>query len=351
MHATTIKMKKIKLYIFFALCSLPIITFAQESDLPNFAASILKNDLQQHIKILASDSLQGRQTGTDGAFMAAEYIAACFDKMKMHRPYDTTYYQAFVTTKVSGVNVIGVVEGTDLKDQAVVVSAHYDHVGTYDGKVYNGADDNASGVAAMLEVAQAFSAMAQNNYRPRRTMIFIAFDAKEKEMTGSAYYCKCPLYPMWQTIADLNIDAVGRVEGSPNGQADYLMLVGAGRTSSDLQTISDSLNRLRGINLSLDYSFYNSEIFSDVFYTFSDQYNFGKHYVPVIYYTGGLHDDLYKPTDTEELINYEVLKKRTQLIFYTAWELANRDAWPKMDLLKKGKGEKGKGNKGKRVKK
>jgi hypothetical protein len=297
---------------------------AQNHELPNFAASILHDDLQKHIRTLASDSMQGRRNGTEAAFWCAEYIAGCFDRLNLQKPYDSTYYQAFVTERASGVNVIGVVEGSRWKDEAVVVSAHYDHLGTYDGKIYNGADDNASGVAALLEIAEAFAAMAKNNYRLLRSVVFIAFDAKEKELTGSAYYVLHPLFPMNKTFVNLNIDAVGRVEGSPNGRANYLLLVGANRITPDLTNLSDSLNRVRNLQLYLDDTFYDSEVFADIFYRFSDQYHFGRHRVPVVYYTGGLHDDLYKPTDTEEKINYDVLKRRTQLIFYTAWELANR---------------------------
>jgi hypothetical protein len=292
--------------------------------LPNVAAGILSDDLQEHICTLASDSMQGRLSGTEAALKAADYIAACFEKINLQMPYDSSYYQAFVTPKAAGVNVIGLIEGSGRADEVVVVSAHYDHVGMLNDQVYNGADDNASGVAAMLEIAQAFSEMLKNNYRPQRSVVFIAFDAKENELAGSSYYVRHPLFPMNKTFVNLNIDAVGRVEGSPNGMADYLLLVGASRISPDLLFISDSLNRRRNLHLYLDDTFYDSDVFTDVFYLFSDQYHFGRHRVPAIYYTGGLHDDLYRPTDIEERINYEVLKKRTQLIFYTAWELAER---------------------------
>jgi hypothetical protein len=307
--------------------------FAQQSELPNFAASIMESDLQQHIRVLAADSMQGRQTGTEGAFMAADYIAGQFERINLGRPYDSTYFQPFIS-HTPGVNVVGVIEGSDRKEEALVISAHYDHLGVFNGNIYNGADDNASGVAALLEIAEAFAAMARNGYLPRRTVVFIAFDAKERQMAGSAYYAGNPLYPLSRTIANLNIDAVGRVEGSPNGQRNYLLLVGANRVSSDLQDISDYVNRSRGINLSLDYTFYNSPTFSDIFYLFSDQYHFGKHRVPVIYYMDGLHDSLNKPADREEYIDYKVLRSRTQLIFYTAWELANREGRLKKDLIK-----------------
>ena len=316
---------------FFFFC---VNGFAQQGELPNFAASILENDLRQHIRTLAADSMQGRQTGTNGAFMAADYIAGQFEIMNLYKPYDSSYFQAFVT-HASGVNVVGVVEGSDLKEQALVISAHYDHLGVFNGNIYCGADDNSSGVAAMLEIAEAFTAMARNNYPPRRSVVFIAFDAKEQKMAGSAYYVDNPLFPLQHTIANLNIDAVGRVEGSPNGQRNYLLLVGANRVSSGLQDISDYVNSTRKLNLTLDYTFYNSPTFSDIFYLFSDQYHFGKYQIPVIYYMDGLHDDLNKPTDTEDRIDYKILRDRTQLIFYTAWELANRDGALKKDLIKR----------------
>ncbi|MDR0728555.1 MAG: M28 family peptidase [Prevotellaceae bacterium] len=302
---------------------------AQQRVLPNVAAGILSDNLQAHICTLTSDSMQGRLNGTEAALKAADYIAACFEQSALQMPYDSSYYQAFVTPKAAGVNVIGLIEGNERRDEAVIVSAHYDHVGTLNGQIYHGADDNASGVAAMLEIAQAFAEMLKNDCRPQRSVVFIAFDAKESELAGSGYYVRHPLFPMNKTFVNLNIDAVGRVEGSPNGMADYLLLVGVDRISPDLLFLSDSLNRRHSLRLYLDRTFYDSDVFTDVFYTFSDQYPFAQHRVPAIYYTGGLHDDLYRPTDIEEYIHYDVLKKRTQLIFYTAWELANRPALTK----------------------
>ncbi|MDR3134026.1 MAG: M28 family peptidase [Prevotellaceae bacterium] len=323
-----------KRYLTVALFSLCVNAVAQQSELSNFAASILENDLQQHVRALAADSMKGRQTGTDGAFMAADYIAGQFEKLDLSKPYDSTYFQAFVS-HTPGVNVVGVIEGRDLKEESLVISAHYDHLGEFNGNIYNGADDNASGVAAMLEIAEAFAAMARNHYLPRRSVVFIAFDAKERKMAGSAWYVNNPLYPLQHTIANLNIDAVGRVEGSPNGQRNYLFLVGANRVSSGLQDISDYVNSVQKINLTLDYTFYNSPTFSDIFYLFSDQYHFGQRQIPVIYYMDGLHDDLNKPADTEGRIDYKILRSRTQLIFHTAWELANRDEPLKKDLIKR----------------
>ncbi|MDR2362099.1 MAG: M28 family peptidase [Prevotellaceae bacterium] len=317
-------MNKSVLYtpLFFFACS--ITAAAQQRVLQNIAAGILPDNLQRHICILASDSMQGRQSGTEAALKAADYIAECFEQSALRTPYDSSYYQAFVTQKAAGVNVIGLIEGHERRDEAVIVSAHYDHVGTLNGQIYHGADDNASGVAAMLEIAQAFAEMLKNNCRPQRSVVFIAFDAKENELAGSDHYVRHPLFPMNKTFVVLNIDAVGRVEGSPNGMADYLMLIGADRLNPELLFLSDSLNRRQNLHLYLDRTFYDSDVFTEAFYSFSDQYPFARRHVPAIYYTGGLHDDLYRPTDVEERIRYDTLKKRTQLIFYTAWELANR---------------------------
>ncbi|MDR1681014.1 MAG: M28 family peptidase [Prevotellaceae bacterium] len=305
---------------------------AQQRELPNVAAGILPDELQAHICTLASDEMQGRLSGTEAALKAADYIAACFEQNHLQMPCDSSWFQAFVTPKAAGVNVIGIIEGSGWKDEAVVVSAHYDHVGMLNGRIYYGADDNASGVAAMLEIAQAFAEMQKSGCRPQRSVVFIAFDGKENELAGSEWYARHPVFPMEKTFVNLNIDAVGRVEGSPNGMAGYLLLIGTGRAGAELTFISDSLNRARNLYLYLDDTFYDSKVFTDAFYMFSDQYSFGRRGVPAVYCTGGLHDDLYRPTDTEDRINYEVLKKRTQLIFYTAWELANR-----VSLIKKTK--------------
>ncbi len=293
---------------------------AQEAQLPNFARSILVRDLQQHVSILASDSLQGRESGSPGAWMAADYIATCFERYGLEAPFNNSYFQCF---NDSLRNVVGLIQGRDYPDEAIVLGAHYDHHGFYQYAVYNGADDNASGVAAMLEVARIMAAMVKSDYRPQRTIIFIAYDAKERSMAGSEWYVNHPLLPLKNTKACINLDMLGRVDAPPGTDTNYVMVLGADKHKTDLRAVLDFENRKRELNLDIDYTFYGSAAFADMFYKISDQYNFGRHNVPVLYFTSGMHDDLWKPFDDTERLSYTVLQNRARLVFYTLWNIAN----------------------------
>jgi len=294
---------------------------AQESQLENYAAGILQYELRQHVEVLASDSLQGREAGAPGGWMAGDYIASCFEKYQLKPAFGNSYFQ-YIDTLSDARNVIGIIEGTDSKQAAVVIGAHYDHHGTHHYAVYNGADDNASGVAALLSIVKVMTAMERGQYRPKRTVIFIAYDSKELNMKGSEYYVNHPTVPLKQTVACLNMDMLGRIDAPPAADTNYLMIVGAEKHKSNLKAIADFVNYDKGLNLDIDYTFYGSPAFSDMFYRISDQYNFGKHKIPVMYFTSGMHDDLWKPGDKYDRLSYLVLQKRTQLIFYILWRVA-----------------------------
>lgn len=226
-------------------------------------------------------------------------------------------------TPVSTENVIGLVEGTDKKSEVVVISAHYDHIGVRGQKIYYGADDNGSGTVALLEVAEAFAEAAKQGFRPRRSVLFIALTAEEKGMFGSEYYTQHPLFPLNQTVVDLNMDMVGHLDQNHPKDPRFVTVVGSDWLSSELHEIHESANQ-KYVQLSLDYSF-NSPSHPEMFYYRSDQYNFAKYGIPVIFYTSADHEDYHKPTDTIDKIKFERIEAVAQLIFYTAWEIANRE--------------------------
>lgn len=228
-------------------------------------------------------------------------------------------------------NVLGFIEGTDKKDETVVLTAHYDHLGVRDSLIYFGADDDASGVSAILEIAEAFAIAAQQGMPPRRNVLFMLVSGEEKGLWGSSYYAENPAFPLDRTSANINIDMIGRVEkGRGSDSLNYVFVVGDNRLSSDLRPISESVNQ-RYAQMKLDYRFNDPNDPQRIFYR-SDHYNFARKGVPAIFYFNGLHDDYHKPTDTPDKINYELLAKRAQLIFYTAWEIVNREEMLKRDL-------------------
>jgi len=234
---------------------------------------------------------------------------------------------------VSAENVLGYIEGADLKNELIVISAHYDHLGIKDNKIYNGADDDGSGTTALMELAKAFAKAKEQGRGSRRSILFIAFSGEEKGLLGSSYYTEHPEFPLNKTVCDLNIDMIGRIDEKHGKNANYVYLIGSDKLSSELHSISESVNKTY-TGLELDYT-YNDEKDKNRFYYRSDHYNFAKNGVPVIFYFNGVHDDYHQPTDDVEKINFEKLKKISTLVFLTAWELANREERIKVDSNKK----------------
>ncbi|RAK64067.1 M28 family peptidase [Hymenobacter edaphi] len=229
-------------------------------------------------------------------------------------------------------NVLGLLEGSDKKDEVVVISAHYDHVGIQHDTIYNGADDDGSGTSAVLELAQAFVKAKAEGHGPRRSILFLLNAGEERGLLGSDYYTGHPVVPLQQTVTDLNIDMVGRTDKRHAAADRYLYLIGADKLSSGLHALSEAANA-KYAKLKLDY-FYNDPKDEEKLYYRSDHYNFARHGIPVIFYTSGLHQDYHKATDDVDKIEFDKLADRARLVFYTAWELANQDQRPVVDSNK-----------------
>lgn len=236
------------------------------------------------------------------------------------------------TTYVS--NVLGLLEGTDKKDEYVVITAHYDHVGKRnDTTIYYGADDDGSGTTGVLELAQAFVEAKKAGNGPRRSILFMTVSGEEKGLWGSEYYSNHPVYPLEKTTVDLNIDMIGRVGTEylkDKDSTNYIYTIGDDKISTDLATITDKVNGTY-MKMKLDRK-YNDPNDPNRFYFRSDHYNFAQKGVPIIFYFNGTHADYHRVTDTPDKINYPMMAKRTQLVFYTAWEMANREEMLKRDI-------------------
>lgn len=229
-------------------------------------------------------------------------------------------------------NVLGVLPGSDKADEYLFITAHYDHLGKRDTVIFYGADDDGSGTVAVIELAEAFAKAKAEGKGPRRSIVFMAVSGEEKGLWGSAYYGDHPTYPLDKTTADLNIDMIGRSDTSRKGDTtNYVYVVGDDKISSELKGISEGQNK-KYTKLQLDYKYNDPNDRNRIYYR-SDHYNFAKHGVPIIfYYDGMLGADYHRPTDTPDKINYALLAKRAQLVFYTAWEMANREAMLKRDI-------------------
>lgn len=237
------------------------------------------------------------------------------------------------TSTLQSSDVLGVLEGTDLKDEYVFITGHYDHLGKRGDAIYYGADDDGSGTVSVLEIAQAFVKAKLAGKGPRRTMVFMTVSGEEKGLWGSAYYTNHPVFPLDKTTVDLNIDMIGRTDSSRHygDSANYVYVVGDDKLSTDLKTISEAVNK-KYTKLELDYKFNDPKDPNRIYFR-SDHFNFAQKGVPIIfYYDGMLGADYHKPTDTPDKINYPLLAKRAQLVFYTAWEMANRSDMLKRDI-------------------
>ncbi len=230
-------------------------------------------------------------------------------------------------------NVMAYVEGTDLKDEVIVLSAHYDHLGIIDGKVYNGADDDGSGTVAIMQLAKAFEEAKKQGKGPRRSMLFLNVSGEEKGLLGSEYYAEHPVYELSKTVCDLNIDMIGRLDEAHEKNANYVYLIGSDKLSSELHKISEQANKTY-TKLDLDYTF-NDENDPNRFYYRSDHYNFAKNNVPVIFYFNGVHADYHQETDEVQKIDFNKMEKISRLVFFTAWQLANQTERIKIDSSKK----------------
>lgn len=232
---------------------------------------------------------------------------------------------------INASNVVGIIEGTDKKDEYVFITGHYDHLGMRNGLIYYGADDDGSGTVAVMNMAEAFAKAAAAGNGPRRTMVFMTVSGEEKGLWGSQYYSEHPFYPLEKTTVDLNIDMVGRVdtERLTDDSLNYVYVVGHDKLSSDLPVINEGMND-KYTKLVLDYKFDDPNDRNRIYFR-SDHYNFARKGIPVLFfYDGMLKSDYHKPTDTIDKINWALYEKRSKMIFHTAWEMANRN-----DLLKR----------------
>ena len=249
------------------------------------------------------------------------------------KPSSLIYKSTWLSNVMSTENVLGYLEGTDRKDEIIIVTAHYDHEGIKGDVIYNGADDDASGTSSLLEIAEAFVKAKSEGKGPRRSILFMTVTGEEKGLIGSEYYVSHPVFPLNKTVVDLNIDMVGRIDPKHEDNPNYVYLVGADKLSSELHQISEKVNDTY-TQFELDYT-YNEEANPEKIYYRSDHWNFAKNNVPVIFYYNGTHADYHKPTDTIEKIEFDLLTKRAQFVFHTAWELANRDKRIALDKMQK----------------
>ena len=271
---------------------------------------------------LAHDMNHGRATGTRDAARVARYIETHFRQYGLEPFCEGSFYQPLLADSASGTvgrNVIGFVPSAVPSDEYVLITAHYDHLGVLDGNIYNGADDNASGVTVLLNLADMFGTMKKTRTGPDKNIIFAALDAKELNMAGSkALVGRLQEREMTDSIiCAINIDQIGTVlEPVHEADTNFVIVLGENTLHKKHRGLIDMCNRYYRLGLDIDHTFYGSEKFTDLFYRLSDQIVFHEAGIPALIFTSGFHRHTYKTTDDPDIISYPVMKKRTLLIFY-----------------------------------
>jgi hypothetical protein len=278
-----------------------------------FAKTIIGNNFDTLLKIIKGGQLIDKQWA-------------------MEKKTKTAFTFNTFRTIINASNVVGVIEGTDKKDEYVFLTGHYDHLGKRDGKIYYGADDDGSGTCAVIQMAEAFTKAAAEGHRPRRTIVFMTVSGEEKGLWGSEYYSDHPFFPLDKTTVDLNTDMVGRIdtERKTGDTMNYVYVIGHDKLSSDLPVINEAANN-KYTSLVLDYKFDDPNDQNRIYFR-SDHYNFARKGVPILFfYDGMLKADYHRPADTVDKITWDLYEKRVRMIFHTAWEMANRDEMLKRD--------------------
>lgn len=308
-------------------------------DSTEYIKTITQADLKTHLEVIASDEMEGRETGSRGQKKAGNYLIEQYKKNEVSFPKGAKdYYQripaSFLNAKSNNnlsdsENIWAYIEGSEKPEEIIVLSAHYDHIGIKNGEIYNGADDDGSGTVALLEIAQAFAKAKKEGHGPKRSILFLHVTGEEHGLLGSSYYSQNPLFPLKKTIANVNIDMIGRHDEFHNDSSKYIYLIGSDYLSTDLYNICETVNK-KYTNLFLDYKF-NKRTDPNRYYYRSDHYNFAKNGIPSVFLFSGVHADYHKATDEVDKIEFDALAQRTQLAFAIVWELANRDNRPLVD--------------------
>lgn len=289
-------MRKIMLlgvvFTMFVSCSSAQKTTKKQADASNYITTIKAEELSKHLYIVAGDEMQGRNTGEPGQKKAGEYLISEYKKMGISFPPGATdFYQkvpsefmkrGFAPKLNDSENIWAFIKGSEKPEEILVISAHYDHVGMKNGEIYNGADDDGSGTVALLEIAQAFKEAEKKGQGPKRSILFLHVTGEEHGLHGSRYYSENPLFPLENTIADINIDMIGRRDTLHPATNNYIYVIGSDRLSSELHTINEEVNT-KFTKLELDYK-YNDRNDPERIYFRSDHYNFAKKGIPSIFF-------------------------------------------------------------------
>ncbi len=285
------------------------------------------NNLNKGIFFLTTSVAEKLFNTTTAKLNDAASTPAAKKKLTKIKPGKISYQVAMNVNVVKSENILGYLEGTDKKDELVIITSHYDHIGVNPNGsgdvINNGADDDGSGTVSVLQIAKAFVQAKKEGRGPRRSILFMTVTGEEQGLFGSEYYSEHPVFPLEKTVVDLNIDMVGRRDPEHKDKPDYVYVIGSDKLSSELHEINERNNNTY-TKLAFDY-LYNDESHPTNLYKRSDHWNFAKKGIPIAFFFDGIHEDYHQVTDEVSKIEFDLLAKRAKIVFYTAWEVANRD--------------------------
>lgn len=317
-----------------------LIGFAQIES-KSYLNEINIDSLISYVYTLSSDKMAGREIGTNGNNIAADYIVSIFKKLEIDSLNFNGYFQKFYVTtdtvetivkykytidsfnknSLQAHNIIAFIEGTKYKKETIIVSAHYDHLGKKnDSTIYFGADDNASGVATIIEIARVMQIAAKNGIKPNRNIMFIAFDGEEKGRLGSKFFLNNIPDKTGSIILNINLDMIGRNRYDENKYNKSVFLVRNGKNSGFYKRLMLKINKS---NQNLFVSKYPLPFSNIALKSFSDHYTFIKKGIPFVHLQTGMHRDYHTVNDTPDKVNYDKLLEISKLLYHFIWEVDN----------------------------
>lgn len=328
-------MRRMAIFVAVAMLS-AVAAFGQVHTSDTYRYLLTREGAMDHLEYLTSEEVAGRESGTSQAMRTAEYIAACMESYGVRPFRSVSFFQPFtlpagkggsgrytagtgVKIEKKGHNVVGYLPSGRKNAPYVIVGAHFDHLGIIDGKVYPGADDNASGVTALLELARMFGKRHQERGDLEANIVFVAFDGNNFSLQGSKHFVSRLGIPPGNITCMVNMDQIGSTLSPVGKNPEYLLVLGGNKLKGWQKGQLDFSNEYFGLGLELDYSYYGSQDFYDIFYRLSDQQSFTAVGVPALLFTSGITKHTNKESDSVDNLDVDVLVRRIDLIYRFIW--------------------------------
>ena len=302
--------------VFLAVFLLFLPTFSRSQNYQMYENLVGTQEMKEVLSHLAHEQMEGRASGTSGKELAGHFLMERFRAIGL-KPWHWTYTQSFLyEDSIIVRNIVGLLPAHHPTDEYIVIGAHYDHLGKLGGSIYPGADDNASGVTALLSLARLFSTMKADGKGPRKNLLFVAFDGKEIDLAGSRHFVRHLDIPRSKITAMINLDMLGTDLVPPHRNREYLIALGMNTIPESYRNYLSYICTRARFMIDLDLTFYGSRGFTKMMYDNGDQQPFAKAGIPAVLFTSAFHEHTYKKTDTPAIIDYPLLRKRTLVIFH-----------------------------------